>query len=93
MKVSQLVKLLRTGSKEEIKAVINNRKEVNESKLRFLMSVEDHGCKIEIDNMGLSTWYYISRGDELLASQFYWNRGSYNAEGVHSLYDEYGFAI
>ena len=93
MKVSQLVKLLRNGSKEEIKAVIENRKEVNQTKLRFLMSVEDHGCKIEEDDMELSTWYYITRGGELLACQFYWNEGSYNAEGVHSLYDEYGFAL
>ena len=93
MKVSQLVKLLRNGNPAEVKEVFQNRKLVNQTKMRFLMSVKDHGCKIEEDNMGLSTWYYISKDNEYLTSQFYWNDGEYDAEGNHSLYDEYGFAL
>jgi len=97
MKVSQLVKLLRNGSAEEIKEVFHNRKLVNQSKVRFLMSVKDHGVRIEEIKESQSTWYYIWRpiegGRENLASQFYWNEGEYDAEGNHSLYDEYGFAL
>jgi len=94
MKVSQLVKLLRNGNAAEVSQVIENRKLVNQTKLRFLMNVTDHGCIIEEDNMGQATWYYISdKNNNLLSSQFYWNDGEYDAEGNHSLYDEYGMAL
>lgn len=94
MKVSAIIKVLREGNKEAIKAVIENRKAVNQSKLRFLMSVVDHGCTITEDNMGSATWYYIKNANgTLLGSQFYWNEGQYNAQGEHSLYNEYGQAL
>ena len=53
--------------------------------------------------MGLATWYYIwykdnVKGDHAwdhvnLGSQFFWNEGEYDAQGDHSLYDEYGMEL
>ena len=53
--------------------------------------------------MGQATWYYIWKKVNVtgpndwerlnLGSQFYWNKGSYNAEGEHSLYNEYGMDL
>ena len=51
------------------------------------------GIEITKEDMGMATWYYIKRRGFNLASQFFWNEGKYDAEGNHSLYDEYGFSI
>ena len=92
-KVSTIIKVLREGNKEAIKALIADRSQVNQSKLRFLMSVEDHGCTITEDNMGHATWYYIKNENGNLATQFFWNAGFYHSNGEHSLYNEYGQAL
>lgn len=90
MKLEQLVKILRTGSKLAIDTVISNRAEVQQSQLEFLMKMDGHGVQITKDDMGHATWYYIYADGKLVGSQFYWNDGEYDAAGNHSLYDEYG---
>jgi len=57
------------------------------------MQIKDHGVSITEDNMGQATWYYIYSASGLLASQFYWNAGQYNAQGNHSLYNEFGQSL
>lgn len=93
MKLDQLAKTLRSGNKAVINTTIQNRKEVNQSQLRFLKKMGVEGVEITEDNMGQATWYYVSVNGENMGSQFYWNDGEYDAEGNHSLYDEYGFEV
>ena len=92
MKLEQLVKIFRTLNKQAIGAVISNRAEVNQSQLEFLMKMDGHGVVITKDDMGHATWYCIYADGEMVGSQFYWNDGSYDAQGNHSLYDEYGMS-
>lgn len=93
MKVSSIIKVLREGNKAAIKALVEDRSKVNQSKLRFIMQLENAGVTITEDNMGHATWYYIKNENGSLASQFYWNDGFYMTNGAHSLYNEYGQAI
>lgn len=90
MKLEQLVKIFRTGSKQAIDAIISNRAEVQQSQLEFLMKMGGHGVQITKDEMSHATWYYIYADGEMVGSQFYWVSGEYDANGQHSLYDEYG---
>ena len=107
MKVSQLVKLLKNVSVEnvnEIEKLISNRKVVTQQDLKELKkSLRGEHVYIDEDDMGQATWYYIWKKTNVkgphdwtrlnIADQFYWNDGEYDAEGNHSLYDEYGMAL
>ena len=93
MKLEQLVKILRSADKELISNTIENRKEVTQSQLQFLMKMGVDGVRITEDNMGQATWYYIEVNGKTMGSQFFWNDGEYDEEGNHSLYDEYGFEL
>ena len=100
----QIKKMVLTGTPNEIKAMLENRKEVTQQQIKQLINpLREEGVYIEEDNMGQATWYYIWKKVNVtgphdwerlnLGSQFYWNEGSYNAEGEHSLYNEYGMAL
>jgi hypothetical protein len=78
---------------EAVKTVIENRKSVEQRQLEFFIHNPVKGIEITKDDMGESTWYYIKHNGKLISCQFYWNEGSYDSEGNHSLYDEYGFSI
>lgn len=93
MKLEQLVKILRSADKELISSTIENRKEVTQSQLQFLMKMGVDDVRITENNMGQATWYYIEVNGETMGSQFFWNDGEYDEEGNHSLYDEYGFEL
>lgn len=48
-------------------------------------------------DLGLATWYHVTLNDGEcrveLANQFFWNDGTYDEQGNHSLYDENGFSL
>jgi len=91
--VTTLVNIIKQENPQAIKTVIENRKSVNEKTLDLLYTLPIEGIEITKDDMGMATWFYISRNGKTIASQFFWNEGEYDAEGNHSLYDEYGFAL
>ena len=104
MTTEQLKEIIMTGTPAQVAAAVSNRKEVTEKQVRELIKpLREYDIYIDVDNMGQSTWYYIWKKINVkgphdwnrvnLADCFYWNRGSYNAEGIHSLYDEYGMAL
>jgi len=101
MNEQEILKVLCNGSPAEVEAIIKNRKAVNQEQLKALIKpLRAEGIYVDIDNMSESTWYYIWKKVNVkgphewervnLANQFYWNKGTYNKEGVHSLFDEYG---
>ena len=102
MKVSQLVKALRSGNPEKVNALIQDRKAVSQSMLESLRGqLKEQHIYIDKDDMGQATWYYVWRKENYksandwdrvnLGCQFFWNEGEYDANGEHSLYNEYGF--
>ena len=103
IQVSNLVKVIKSKNAEALNALIQDRTKVNQSMLDFLYVVGIEGIEITKDDMGLATWYYIwykdnVKGDHAwdhvnLGSQFFWNEGEYDAQGDHSLYDEYGMEL
>tara|TARA_B110000503_G_scaffold52526_1_gene84436 strand:+ start:1993 stop:2313 length:321 start_codon:yes stop_codon:yes gene_type:complete len=101
MKAIQLVNALRNGNAPEVNAILGDRKAITQQELKELIKpMRAEGIYIDEDDMGQATWYYLwkkvnvksptSWERENLASQFYWNEGEYNANGVHSLFDEWG---
>ena len=106
MNISQIKKIVLTGTPEQVQSAVGNRKEVTQIQMKALSETKllrEDGLFVEEDNMGQATWYYIWKKVNVtgphdwerlnLGSQFYWNEGSYNAEGEHSLYNEYGMAL
>ena len=93
LNVTTVVNHLKKSPIESVKTLINNRKAINQELLDFIVELSPSGIEITKDNMGASTWYYIKRNGQLVGAQFFWNEGAYNAEGVHSLYDEYGYSV
>ena len=101
--VSELVKVIKTKNEEAVKALVQDRTKVNQTMLDFLYVVGIEGIEITKDDMGLATWYYIWYKDNVkgdhdwqrvnLGYQFFWNDGEYDAQGNHSLYDEYGMEL
>ena len=96
MTIKEICELLAYGDLQEAKAIIQDRKQMPESRLRMIAEVlTDYPVRFEHEPMSESNWYYISRTDEertYVGSQFYWIKGSYDENGEHSLYDEYGYA-
>jgi len=88
-----LANILKNENPQAVKTTIENRKSVDQLDLEFFMNNPIEGIEIEKQDMGMSTWYYVKRRGFNVASQFFWNEGSYDSEGNHSLYDEYGFSI
>jgi len=99
--VSALVKTIKSKNAANVNALVGDRTKVNQAMLDFLDVVGIEGIEITKDDMGLATWYYIwykgnvnAEGTDWdnisLGSQFFWNEGEYDAQGDHSLYDEYG---
>jgi len=88
-----LADILENENPQAVKSVIENRKSVEQRQLEFFMNNPIEGIEIEKQDMGMATWYYVKRRGFNVASQFFWNEGSYDSEGNHSLYDEYGFSI
>jgi len=98
IQVSNLVKVIKSKNANAIKALMQDRIKVNQAMLDFLYVVGIKGFEITKDDMGQATWYYVSyelpAGNRVnLGYQSFWNEGSYNAQGQHSLYNEYGQAI
>jgi len=104
IQVSNLVKVIKSKNAEAVNALIQDRTKVNQAMLDFIYVVGIEGIEIEKDDMGLATWYYIwykgnvnEKGTDWdninLGSQFFWNEGEYDAQGDHSLYDEYGMEL
>lgn len=91
--ISTLVNITKNENPQAVKAVMENRKLVDQKAFDFLYTLPITGVEIEKDDMDLATWYYVKREGKVIASQFYWNEGEYDSEGKHSLYDEYGFAL
>ena len=91
--ISTLVNITKKENPQAVKAVMENRKLVDQKAFDFLYTLPITGVEIEKDDMGMATWYYVKREGKVIASQFYWNEGEYDSEGIHSLYDEYGFAL
>ena len=91
--ISTLVNITKNENPQAVKAVMENRKLVDQKAFDFLYTLPITGVEIEKDDMDLATWYYVKREGKVIASQFYWNEGEYDSEGMHSLYDEYGFAL
>ena len=97
MTTNEICELLAHGNLQEAKAIIEDRKQMPESRLRMigeLLSDYPH-VHIDHDPMSESNWYYIYRMENgersQVLMQFYWKEGSYNENCEHSLYDEYGF--
>ena len=97
MTTNEICELLAHGNLQEAKAIIEDRKQMPESRLRMigeLLSDYPH-VRMEHEPMSESNWYYIYRMENgersQVLMQFYWKEGSYNENGEHSLYDEYGF--
>ena len=101
--VSNLVKVIKTKNADAIKALVQDRTKVNQAMLDFLYVMNIPGIEITKDDMGLATWYYIWYKDNVkgdhdwsrvnLGSQFFWNDGEYDAQGNHSMFDEYGIEL
>mgnify|MGYP000008428887 FL=1 len=91
--ISTLVNIIKQENPQAVKSVLENRKNVNQKALDFLYILPIEGVEITKDDMGMATWFYIKRNNKTIASQFFWNEGEYDAEGNHSLYDEYGFSL
>lgn len=88
-----LVNILKNENPQAVKTTIENRKSVDQLDLEFFMNNPIEGIEIEKVELVTATWYYVKREGRVIASQFFWNEGSYDSEGNHSLYDEYGFAL
>jgi hypothetical protein len=99
---NELCELLAHGNLQEAKPIIEDRKQMPESRLRIIgeMLSDYPHVYIEHEPMSESNWYYIWRKENIKGPhdwdrsdclmQFYWKDGSYNTEGVHSLYDKWG---
>lgn len=75
------------------KETLSNRILTPQSVMESIMTTSTE-YKITKDDMSHATWYYIDDlNGNYVTSQFYWNDGSYNAAGIHSLFDEYGFNL
>jgi hypothetical protein len=88
-----LANILKNENPQAVKTIIENRKSVDQLDLEFFVNNPIEGIEITKDDMGMATWYYIKRNGQLVGAQFFWNEGEYNAQGIHSLYDEYGFSV
>ena len=101
--VSNLVKTIKSKNVANVNALVGDRTKVNQAMLDFIYVVGIEGIEIEKDDLGLATWYYIWYKDNVkgdhdwdrvsLGYQFFWNEGEYDAQGDHSLYDEYGMEL
>ena len=91
--VSTLVNIIKKENPQAVKTVMENRKLVDQKSFDFLYTLPITGVEIEKVELVTATWYYVKREGRVIASQFFWNEGSYDSEGNHSLYDEYGFAL
>jgi hypothetical protein len=91
--ISTLVNIVKNENPQAVKSVLENRKNVNQKALDLLYTLPIEGVEITKDDMGMATWFYVKRNNKTIASQFFWNDGEYDAEGNHSLYDEYGFNL
>tara|TARA_R110000803_G_scaffold59512_2_gene118146 strand:+ start:903 stop:1226 length:324 start_codon:yes stop_codon:yes gene_type:complete len=90
------------GDINVFRTLIQNRKSVTQPMLDLLYMQGIEGVIIDKHDMGESTWYNFYRKENVkplpildwdrvyLGSQFFWNEGKYDANGVHSLFDEYG---
>lgn len=84
------------------RTLIQNRKLVTQPMLDLLLTQGVEGVVIDKYDMGEATWYDFYRKENVkplpiidwdrvnLGSQFFWNEGEYDANGVHSIFDEYG---
>jgi hypothetical protein len=92
MTINQVLDIFEKGSREEVINLVENRVLMPESRLRmFGELLTGTTVSIEHNPMSQVNEYWIYRNGECLATQFYWKDGEYNAQGEHSLYDEYGF--
>lgn len=88
-----LIDILKNENPQAVKTVIENRQSVDQLDLEFFINNPIKGIEITKEDMGMATWYYIKRSGFNIASQFFWNEGTYDSRGNHSLYDEYGFSV
>lgn len=95
MTLNQIIEILTTGEKAKIKQLMANRAIMSESKLRMVGELlSDYPeVSIEFNPMSQANEYIISRNGQFMATQFYWREGHYDAQGNHSLYDEYGMDL
>ena len=91
--ISTLVNIIKKENPQAVKTVMENRKLVDQKSFDFLYTLPITGVEIEKVELVTATWYYVKREGKVIASQFYWNEGEYDSEGMHSLYDEYGFPL
>ena len=87
---SNLVNAL--GDINMFRTLIQNRKLVTQPMLDLLLAQGVEGVLIDKYDMGEATWYdfYRKKNWLNLGSQFFWNEGEYDANGVHSIFDECG---
>ena len=101
IKVSNLVKVIKSKNAKAVNDLIEDRSKVNQAMLDFLHVTGVEDIYIDKDDMGLATWYYIWYKDNVkgdhdwdrvnLGSQFFWNDGEYDAQGNHNMFDEWGY--
>ena len=92
MTLNEIVQVFVNGEKAEVKRLLSNRVIMTESKLRMVGELLSDYPEVEVafNPMSMANEYLVSRNGNYMGSQFYWKDGHYDAQGVHSLYDEYG---
>lgn len=92
MTLNEIVQVFVSGEKAEVKQLLSNRVLMTESKLRMVGELLSDYPEVEIEfhPMSQTNEYMVRRNGNFMGSQFYWREGEYGANGVHSLYDEYG---